>query len=776
MLRRFARKVTAGRRFYRRSFIWFLFATSFPGLIIGASTYWFAVRTIKADISELHQKQITARVQNIDDQFMTLELDLSHWAFNPRFGFDLKELNFIYEFKESWDLSKTLYMMQGSHPLIEKIQLFIAGDKPVLFQPEYYELTDETQIAGFERLLAENKYIFWTDWVPKPASDESETDREPADPPLVLIHKVPGDSTTPFGVIVAQLNRDKVINLLRTLTPYNEGANLLLNSKGNLILSDDQSSDSLVQALIGEILNREEETGTFAYVMDGIMYSVSYGKMMRVNTEWTYISAAPMNAIISPVVRVSNTIILVSASGLFLALLLSWLATSRIYSPINRLVSRLAASKAADIQSLDEFQYLESQWNQLANESLNLRQRLEDQRTLMRSGFLLQLLQGHLKGYSEEDLRERFKLLGWDIVHHEFRVLYLHLLGFDMLQQRYNSGDESLVTFAAANIVEELAGGKFEQFCVVNFHNLTIGLLVMSPKGQAMADDLQELGEAITKSINQILKMQVTIIISEPVTQIKEVPDLFMEVERASGYREFVNQNQLIHMEKWCNPAGVDEVRYPFALERDIVQALRIGDKEEAERLVTLFLKVVRSHHGTELHVQQCMLQLFGTIQHSILQSGINTYQLFNGTNMFSQLSKIRDPDKMLHWMKDKVISPFIEERQARANTELKRLVEQTIEYIHANYTKDISLDIIADKLGTSPYTLSKLFKQMTGINYIDYVTELRIEKAKKLLMETDLKINDIALEVGYQQRYFNRIFKKQVGLTPGQFREQLEQ
>jgi YesN/AraC family two-component response regulator len=125
-----------------------------------------------------------------------------------------------------------------------------------------------------------------------------------------------------------------------------------------------------------------------------------------------------------------------------------------------------------------------------------------------------------------------------------------------------------------------------------------------------------------------------------------------------------------------------------------------------------------------------------------------------------------------VQWMKAKVLAPYAEEAEARANAQLKRMVEQTVEYMHGHYMQDISLEACADLAGTTPYSLSKIFKQTTGVNFIDYLTNLRITKAKTLLRESDKKINDIAEAVGYQQSYFNRIFKKQVGVTPGKFRD----
>ncbi|MNP42813.1 HTH-type transcriptional regulator YesS [compost metagenome] len=92
---------------------------------------------------------------------------------------------------------------------------------------------------------------------------------------------------------------------------------------------------------------------------------------------------------------------------------------------------------------------------------------------------------------------------------------------------------------------------------------------------------------------------------------------------------------------------------------------------------------------------------------------------------------------------------------------------------MHENYMRqDISLDNCAEYAGTNPYTLSKAFKLYIGKNFIDYLTELRIEKAKVLICDTALKICDIAERVGYQNGYFNRIFKRLEGITPRNYRE----
>lgn len=93
--------------------------------------------------------------------------------------------------------------------------------------------------------------------------------------------------------------------------------------------------------------------------------------------------------------------------------------------------------------------------------------------------------------------------------------------------------------------------------------------------------------------------------------------------------------------------------------------------------------------------------------------------------------------------------------------------------FLAQNYMKDISLEDMAKQVELSPAYFSKLFKSVEGKNYIDYLTELRLEKAKDLLKTTNQPIKTIALEVGYpNEKYFHKLFKKVVGIKASEYRK----
>src|SRR5699024_2122410 len=98
--------------------------------------------------------------------------------------------------------------------------------------------------------------------------------------------------------------------------------------------------------------------------------------------------------------------------------------------------------------------------------------------------------------------------------------------------------------------------------------------------------------------------------------------------------------------------------------------------------------------------------------------------------------------------------------------------IAQAKEYIWTNYMKNITLDDLDAYIGFNPSYFSSIFKKETGTSFVEYLTIVRIEKAKELLKEVDLKIQDISVMVGYNDvKYFSRLFAKHTGLKPREYR-----
>jgi two-component system response regulator YesN len=121
------------------------------------------------------------------------------------------------------------------------------------------------------------------------------------------------------------------------------------------------------------------------------------------------------------------------------------------------------------------------------------------------------------------------------------------------------------------------------------------------------------------------------------------------------------------------------------------------------------------------------------------------------------------------------LLTALIEFRDSTTQGRYRSVILKAREYIDLNYgSEDISLHVVASHVGISPNHLSTVFAQETGENFIDYLTRVRIEKAKQLLKNTGMKNTDIAYETGFgDPHYFSFIFKKNTGVSPREYRSE---
>jgi AraC-like DNA-binding protein/ligand-binding sensor protein len=100
-------------------------------------------------------------------------------------------------------------------------------------------------------------------------------------------------------------------------------------------------------------------------------------------------------------------------------------------------------------------------------------------------------------------------------------------------------------------------------------------------------------------------------------------------------------------------------------------------------------------------------------------------------------------------------------------------MIRRSRAYIHANQADPIDLDKVANAMHVSTFYFCKMFKKATGLTFTDYLSRVRVEKAKTLLLNPHLRISEIAYDVGFQSlTHFNRMFRKIVGESPTSYRE----
>jgi len=122
-----------------------------------------------------------------------------------------------------------------------------------------------------------------------------------------------------------------------------------------------------------------------------------------------------------------------------------------------------------------------------------------------------------------------------------------------------------------------------------------------------------------------------------------------------------------------------------------------------------------------------------------------------------------------------KILLSALAFRDSRTNRQYAEIIQQAKEYIDHHYMDpDLSLNEVAAQVNLSPSHFSVVFSQETGQTFKEYLTEVRIKKAKELLRMTTLRSAEISYQVGYSDpHYFSYVFRKNTGATPSEFRLQ---
>lgn len=220
-------------------------------------------------------------------------------------------------------------------------------------------------------------------------------------------------------------------------------------------------------------------------------------------------------------------------------------------------------------------------------------------------------------------------------------------------------------------------------------------------------------------------------------------------------------------------PVGcVYEPDYPADLEKKLFSAVGAGDVGMTREYAVSFFNWMKDTHPDALiDARLKCLEFVLRAEHLSYESGGMTYRFLHRSDYLPTITECGDFDELESWFTGK-ISEAARNVTAKKEEKLDSLVEEAKTYIESNYSRDISLDEVSGKVDVSPYYFTRLFKEETGETFLEYLTGLRVNKAKELMKNPDASVKDICVQVGYADpNYFSRIFKKATGMTPTEYR-----
>lgn len=206
--------------------------------------------------------------------------------------------------------------------------------------------------------------------------------------------------------------------------------------------------------------------------------------------------------------------------------------------------------------------------------------------------------------------------------------------------------------------------------------------------------------------------------------------------------------------------------------EQSIVKRVVEGNVEETETLMKLFFANLHKNFVDDLDtIKSIAIELMVLIY----ATGYEYESLDNQKQNVGYVDEIRETDQFYALenyciAKAKEITVNVKsEKENKVST----VIAESMAYIDENYAKDLRLKDVAEAVAISPQYFSKIFKKELGVNFIDYLTKIRVEQAKRMLKDSNMSIKEICFKIGYNDpNYFSRLFKKIEGVSPTEYNQ----
>ncbi len=255
------------------------------------------------------------------------------------------------------------------------------------------------------------------------------------------------------------------------------------------------------------------------------------------------------------------------------------------------------------------------------------------------------------------------------------------------------------------------------------------------------------------------------------VKEIKDMSDSYKEAMTSLSQSE----RSIAHAEDVSVNVDYEE-NYPIDIERSMFQMIEVGNVNESIIAARRYYDwLVNYSEGAEGDIRLKVIEFVLWAERiAYLNTGMS-YVFKSRTNYLSMAYSLNVENELLEWFIDRIGQAARNVADTKTNKS-NSIINKAIEYIKKNYTKNISLEDVSMSVNVTSYYFSRLFKEEVGVNFVEYVAGLRIEKAKELLNSPDMpSMKEICLDVGYSDpNYFSRIFKKHEGLSPTEYREGL--
>lgn len=573
-----------------------------------------------------------------------------------------------------------------------------------------------------------------------------------------------GESDNIRATLVMLVDEQQIFDLLKQIEWVNSGSMYILDDAGQVMVSTAERN-KLPEGLGGRIT---DSSGYESYRLNGEDEMLSYttGK-----SGWKYVSLVPKNVVLKRVNEIKGWAVTLLALGIAGGAVAAYWMAYRSYSPIRDMMATILGGQKGGIPAAkNEYEFIKSSISEKMEEGRALKRQLEGHMPVVRTHFLTRMLKGQAEPAALEPNSLAF--MGVRFPFHHVCVLLIEVDDTSRFMSEDNERDWALIRFILFNLSSELIGDR-GYVAETDLNRLAI-LWNAPDASEASREQRDRFVSELKQVVEERFRLQITVAASSIKRGLAETGRCYAEAVNALDYRIIHGISKVIYYDEIVE---IDRSFYDYPMETEVqlMNVLKSGDYESAVRLLDGLYEQNIVSRGLTPEMGKCLFfDLHSTllkVLHALKIDG--KQQLEGAADPIKHILGSRSAEGMLVKIKElcayicKSVSDARSEQNGRLNERLRAYIDER------SADNGLSLTSIADYFGMTPQYVSGFFKKQNGVNVTDYIVEVRIREAKRLLADTEQTVLQVAQKVGYATDIgFIRVFKKLEGITPGKYRE----
>ncbi|MCU6710196.1 helix-turn-helix domain-containing protein [Paenibacillus sp. J5C_2022] len=743
----------------KRMFISYLFIFIVPVLIMGAVTYQWMYNVTVSQVEDSYKKNLSTIIQTIDQRIQSLDsfaiqLSQTRWVSKLMYMYGSSIDPALIDPVSLKDYSEEFRLYTVANEFIESIGVYYHSKNLVLstfgrdtfpwFVEEGFKV-NELSVEDWTAMTRE----YNDGKILNPVTLERYDHQKEG---LVYLHSLPvGKYQGIKATLIAFINVQSINTLLN---------NLIVDRDGSVYILDEHDHQ-----VAGHVLSEKDKEFIQNHSFDStLVTATSYSQdneermiflSQSEKNNWKYAVTIPAASVAEKIKHVQTIVLLLVFVSSGLGVWLSYELSRRSYKPLERIVKLFIhdAPPAEGSARNNEFMWLENNIQKLLIEENQLKKRMEKSHPILKNGYLLKLLTND--NHTRQEALRGLQLLGIDFPYPFFTCIVIvahHASVSEAITNRALDCSNRCKTIVySAESTEQI-------ILVVNYEEKSRKESLITAFSNACKDLAEHKFSVGVGSSSDMNSLHLS----------------YLTACTAADYRLYKNEDRVIRYEEVLK----EELYYFYPLDKEIhiTNHLKSGNYDDA---AALFQEILQENLGkaTAKATSINALRYFFfnaelTAIRLIEERGLTSVIQLSSNHIF-RLDTIDDMKAYILTIYHELCEAVNNGKESH-NYELKQKIEQYIE----NHYRDssISLSGIADKFNLSSSYLSRYFREQFGYNYTDYVNRMRIEAAKRILMEDkQVSINQIAQDIGYDNDVtFRRVFKKYTGVAPSQYKGNL--